>query len=226
MNTFGLRMMEAWRFRPWKAHDKKGRITIVYGTSGRKRTYRKPLVSKDTEQAVLEHCRRLRTIAIRLHESAGEHPTASARALLLRDAQAGLYSERPSTNSTCASAWRGSRYLRALLGADAPARGGLCEDKERAVCAEYMGHRRPDIGSAYNGSRRQAARRIARRWRTARGLRHGSMNRPARSRCRTDGRMPRERRAIKQPRARPLSLSLSLSKKLYLSLSEECKSGG
>jgi integrase len=169
MNTFGLRTMEAWHMRPWKVHDKKGRITIVYGTKGgRRRTFRRPLVSKELEQAVLDHAR-----AFAIHRSDSMIPPGSTP----QQARAHFYYVMRKAGFTRKDIQRTPHALRHGVALDifarryggaAPARGGLCEDAKRyreaqAECAEYMGHRRPDIGCAYNGSRRQAARRSARR---------------------------------------------------------------
>lgn len=169
MNTFGLRMMEAWQFCPWESHDKRGRITIRYGTKGgRARTHRSQLVAKHVEQAVIDICR-----AFAPSRSDSMIPRGTTK----DEARAHFYYVMRKVGFTRKDLKRTPHALRhgvaldifaQCYGGDAPARGGVCDDQKhyreaQAVTADFMGHRRPDNGSAYNGSRRQVARRTSRR---------------------------------------------------------------
>lgn len=159
--AFGLRSQEAWLFRPHLADLGQGQIRIAWGTKGgRPRVLPIPMTRE--QQAVLEWAK---TFAASPAES------MIPRGLRLERWRWRYYRMCRQIGLTRRALMVTPHSLRhgvlldiyeQLLGQPAPARGGeagelhpAAIDAVRQVVAEYAGHSRPQISSAYLGPLRR-----------------------------------------------------------------------
>jgi integrase len=162
IGAFGMRVREAWLFRPHLAIDSDGRISVGWGTKGgRPRKLPMPLsptqrLAIDRAQAVvIDRCGSMVPPGYeRLEEWSREFYRLSRQIGLTKD-QLGATAHSLRHDFLC-------DLYRELAGVQPPVRSSAdpsfspARDRAvRKVIAESAGHTRPQISSAYLGSRRK-----------------------------------------------------------------------
>lgn len=161
IKRFGLRSQEAWLFRPHLAEIEPGQLQIRWGTKGgRPRVV--PIENAEQREALASAQRLVASRAESLIPRGWSVPKWRRRYYYLCE-KVGL--TRRASHATPHSLRHGvllDQYAQ-LAGEPAPVRGGTlartdpCADRAaRTVVAEFAGHSRPQVTSAYLGSPRRA----------------------------------------------------------------------
>jgi integrase len=168
--AFGLRVREAWQFRPHLATGEFGRVEVKFGTKGgRSRTLPTPM--SPVQHAVLERAQALVSSRYGSMIPPGYERTEQwARHFYHLCRRIGL------TNNQLGITPHSLRHgvlldlFEVIAGVPAPVRGGsevpldaAREQAAREIVAEFAGHSRLQVSSAYLGSRgrRRAVKRSA-----------------------------------------------------------------
>jgi integrase len=158
--AFGLRVREAWQFRPHLAVGEFGRVQVNFGTKGgRPRTLPTPM--SPMQRAVLE---RVQALVSSRHGSMipPEYGRAEqwARHFYYLCKQIGLTKDQLGITPHSLRHGVLLDLFEAIAGVPAPVRGGsdvpldtAREQVARQIVSEFAGHSRPQVSSAYLGSR-------------------------------------------------------------------------
>jgi len=158
--AFGLRVREAWQFRPHLAVGEFGRVQVNFGTKGgRPRTLPTPMTPMQC--VVLE---RVQTLVSSRHGSmippGYERAEQWARHFYYLCKRIGLTKDQLGITPHSLRHGVLLDLFEAIAGVPAPVRGGsevpldtAREQVARQIVSEFAGHSRPQVSSAYLGSR-------------------------------------------------------------------------
>jgi integrase len=158
--AFGLRAREAWQFRPHLATGEFGRVQVKFGTKGgRPRTLPTPM--SPVQRAVLERAQALvQTRHGSMIPPGYERAEQWARHFYHLCKRIGLTKDQLGITPHSLRHGVLLDLFEAIAGVPAPVRGGsevpldaAQERVAREIVSEFAGHSRPQISSAYLGSR-------------------------------------------------------------------------